>query len=364
MRSSGSAFGNVLPLEFLARYPWRHYLRHTLPRPAGNLGAFLVGEGEAMLLAKSARHGAAGAQLSGWVTGLSPGLGAPTHQPTALPRMIHSRFARTHLAPHRLQADATLVMVVDAGPAYLNLHTVPTGEFSSNGQFLEQLRELTGSILPMWEDPGAYCWEILGGNLRPAQPEQLDAQLIVAGLPVSTVESLLAWGDQHDATVAAIIPAPLAMVGWFSDTFGGKEPLQFLLCRRGVNSHLFTLSDGLCVGLKTFTPRESGAAVQQLEIRREMEAIVWERRPGSNPPLYLWEQAESTTRNSAPNGDLESTGDRSRFEVDGWLNVVPLSPELLSSRRGLATPRDVVPAEAYPLEWAIRTAVKAAPTEA
>lgn len=360
MSPLGSALWNVLPLEFLARYPWRHYLRHTLPRPAGNLGAFLVGEGEATLLAKSARQGAAGSQLLGWAAGLSPGQGAPALQPGVLPRAIHSRFSRAHLAPHRLQADATLVMVVDAGPSYLNLHTVPSGEFASNGQFLEQLRESTGSILPLWEGQGEYYWEVLGGNLRPADPGQLDEQLIVAGLPMATVENLMAWAAGHDATVAAIIPAPLAMVGWFRDTFGGHEPLQFLLCRRGTDTHLFTLSEGLCVGLKTFKPRESGAAVQPLEIRREMEAIVWERRPGSNPPLYLWEEADVATGESVPAGAAGGVA----LGVDGWRNVVRLSPERLFARRGLMMPRDAVPAEAYPLEWAIRAAVKVVSTEA
>lgn len=214
--------------HYLRHFPLRYYLSGGLFATREPVGVFFLSRKNSSLLISKGQRVIAFEENIGDLADAPPVPGRLDPAATGVRTFTSRLLGRNHL---RGKAQLVLLPDCDVSDIYCNVHLVPNLRESTAEGLLESLGEEPRQVIGAWDETRSFRWAVLDANLRAVSGrlENRHSQIVILGLPADYCEDCESWAERQSASLMAIVPIPVACLGWFLQKVPTQQNIAFVL---------------------------------------------------------------------------------------------------------------------------------------
>ncbi|MBV8812980.1 MAG: hypothetical protein JO271_00695 [Verrucomicrobia bacterium] len=266
--------------HYLRHFPLRYYLSGGLVATSEPMGVFFLSQKNSSVLISKGQRVIAFEEGIGDLTDAPPVPGRLDPAAVGVRTFTSKLLSRNH---SRGKAQLVLLPDCDVNDIYFNVHLVPNLREPTAEGLLESLGEEPRQVIGAWDETRSFRWAVLDANLR-ALSGRLDnrhAQIVILGLPADYCDDCESWAERQGASLMAIVPIPVACLGWFLKKVPVQQKTAFVLLQ-------LTASVAIAViqGRKLVLFRQYEEDIDH--VRQELVKLTKQLSPEKEPYVCVW----------------------------------------------------------------------------
>jgi hypothetical protein len=193
------------------------------------------------------------------------------------------RLSRKLTSRYRLAKNVKHIFVVDADKKdrFFGVTTLERLRQNCVSLALQEMHENPQQIFGSWPDQTPFRWGIVSREISlgiDASP-RIDEPMLTFGMADELCASFESWSETQDASIAAILPLPVAVLAWCNATLATKDrdSLVVVATDQGAVSAAFKRRSLIYVS------QEETASDAFMALEREADGLEIEQ-----PARYLW----------------------------------------------------------------------------
>jgi len=274
--------------HYLRNFPIRYYLAGGLiSRDEPGVLFFLSTEAASVLVVRRRRPIAYENKIDEVVDHPPiPGVGATLSS-------VARAFTAKLLARNRLHGSPRIILVPDFGTEdlYCNIHNAENLRDYSIEELLASLHEEPRQVIGAWDDPREFRWSVLGANLQEVSGriDRQHTRLMIVGIPRQYCDECESWTEAQQGSLLGIVPAPVACLRWFIETFPLEGRIGFVVLALAQVIVVAAIQD------------QAITLIRQYEndfdfVEKELSAIAAQLGSDQPPYICVWSAGDSPIR--------------------------------------------------------------------
>ena len=248
-------------------------------------------------------------------------------------------LSRKLTSRYRLRKNVKHLFVVDSEKKdrFFGVNTLERLRQKNVSTALEEMHENPQQIFGGWPEQTPFRWAIVNREvgLGAGTSPRLDEPFLIFGMADELCAGLESWSQTEGASITAILPLPVAVLGWCNSTLATRDRDSLVV----VATDQGAVSAALKRRSLIYISQEENASDAFAALEREVDGLGLE-----SPVRYLWALNDTEERRSIPE-DLVIIDEE---------NIEDISGESLALREGHGKRAKHDRPLAHMLNWLVR----------